>query len=163
MQPVLECTSQKRIGAAAVKVGLKRNIDDATIVPGVRLLDYRRLTILPVASFREVFIFHHSNGDAIYAICEGVVGKTLDAVLTVCTDVGPSTARAAVRAWAQRAESAIGKSSKALPVLTVGRLMFVACQNSLFPKSSDKTTAFEMNVIVQHSGLTADRHYCTDI
>jgi hypothetical protein len=162
-QPPLECASLALVSAAAAKAGLKRGKDDPNLVPGVKVLDYTRIVLLPVGSIRAVYVFHHGNGDVIYAICEGVVAKTLDPVLGVCADAGSPAApdRVKVRAWALRAEAAISTSPKALPVLTSGKRMFVACQNRMFPKSRDPSNAFMINVIVQHSGLPADRNYCT--
>ncbi len=154
LQEPLECTSASIIGAAAARVGLKRDSDTPTLFPVVYLLSYTRTVFLPLAYRREVNIFHYVNGAVTSLLCSGVVAKTLDPALAACLDVGPSTRtdRAAVRAWALRAEATIAKSAKAQPSLTSGKLSFVACSDPSFPKTSDKTIAFEMNLYVEHSG-----------
>jgi hypothetical protein len=153
-QVPLDCTSATVIGAAAARVGLKRDSDTRTIVPVLYLLSYTRTVLIPVAYRREVNIFHYANGAVASLLCSGVVARTLDPALVACLDVGPSTRtdRAAVRAWALRAEATIAKSAKAQPALTSGKLSFVACSDPSFLKTSDKTIAFEMNLYVEHSG-----------
>jgi hypothetical protein len=153
-QVPLECTSATMICAAAARAGLTRDSDHPTILPILYLLSYSRTVFLPVDYRREVNIFHYQNGAVASLLCSGVVAKTLDPVLGVCLDNGPSTRtdRAAVRSWALHAETIIGKSAKAQPTLTSGKLTFVACSDPSFPKTSDKTTAFEMNLYIQHSG-----------
>jgi hypothetical protein len=161
-QVPLECTSATVIGAAAARVGLKRDSDTRTLLPVLYLLSYTRTVLLPVANRREVNIFHYANGAVASLLCSGVVAKTLDPVLAACLDIGPSTRadRPAVRAWALRAEAVIAKSAKAQPALISGKLSFVACSDPSFPKTSDKTIAFEMNLYVEHSGSRPAREDC---
>lgn len=158
----LECTSATIIGAAAARAGLKRDGDGPTIFPVVYLLSYTHTVLLPFTYRREVFIFHYKNGAVASLLCSGVVAKTLDPVLAACLDVGPSTRtdRPAVRAWALRAEATIAKSPKTQPALQSGKLGFEACADSTFPKTSDKTTAFQIHIYVEHSGSPPAREDC---
>ena len=161
-QRPLECTSTTVIGAAAARIGLKRDSDGPTILPSLYLLGYSRTVLIPITFRREVNVFHYTNGAVASLLCAGVVTKVLDPALGVCTDVGASTRtdRPAVRAWALRAEAVITRSAKAQSTLTSGRLTFIACADSYFPRTSDRTTAFEMNVYVQHSGARTSRDDC---
>ena len=152
-QTPLSCTSATVIGASAARIGLKYDGDGPTILSSLFLLSYTRTVLLPIAYRRAVYIYHYKNGAVPSLLCSGVVAKTLDPALSVCTDLGASTRtdRPTVRAWALRAEATVTKSAKAQPTLTSGSLTFVACVDPSFPKGGG-SIAFQMNLYVQHSG-----------
>ena len=160
--PPLACTSAAVIGAAAAKTGLKADKDSATVVPGLSLRFYSRTVLLPIGSRREVDVYHYANGAVPSLRCSGVVAKTLDPTLGVCTDVGDParTDRPTVRAWALRAEATVSTSATSQPSLTSGRLTFVACTDPSFPKSAEGM-AFQMNIFVLPKGAPHSSQDCT--
>ena len=159
--PPIACTSVTTVASAATKLRLKRYKETSTIIPGVTLLGFSKAVLLPTTKRQSVDIRHTADGAVILLNCEGPVAKALDPALAVCADVGSldSGGSAIVRAWVLRAESAIGKSAKALPRLTTSGRAYLACADPTFPQGRDGF-AFQIEMVVTDASAPSARTDC---
>lgn len=135
VSPKLPCTSVDVGRAAAATLGFTLRDDGATLTPFVSAAVYdKRVLTAPTRSARELVIAYADNGGVVYLQCSGIVGKTLDPVFHVCTDVLRQSQKdlTAVRKWALDAQATIAADQSATPRLTKGGVEFIACQDKLW-------------------------------
>jgi len=135
VSPKLPCTSVDTGRAAAAALGLALQDDGATLTPFVNAAVYdKRVLTAPLRSARELVIAYADNGGVVYLQCSGIIGKKLDPLFRVCTDVvsQSQTDVTAVRKWALDAQATIAADQSATPRLTKGGVEFIACQDKLW-------------------------------
>ena len=134
----------------AKALGLRAKADKPTPVAGLSVQLFDRLQTLPVSKDPLIAVYHLDNGAPYQVVCDAPAARTLDPVLKLCTNVGPSTRtdHARVQAWSLKAESLIKDKPNSILKLESGHLLFVACADADYPPPGGGVQ-YQMSLYVQ--------------
>ncbi len=131
---MLSCVNSTKVIGQARQGGLVSHRTARSPVLGISIITYYREGA-GYASERSVMVQYQDNGEVAEISCSGIIGSTLDAIMPICTDAGPSTRtdQATVRTWALHAGATLLRKPTSVLKLSTSGMLFAACADAQFP------------------------------